>query len=410
MNILQINNCHYRRGGADIVYLNTIQLLSDYGYEVCSFAAKGVSDEETSAKEYFCEPSQYASSALVNRVSSVPDFFYNRKNIKLLNAIVRENKIDIAHMHTYKGSISSSVVDVLVSLGVKICLTVHDFGLLCPHNTMIDGRGKTCTRCLDSGNPLHVIAHKCNKGKIIDSSVSALEYIFSEKVVSVSEKIDKIIAPSQFIYDLHSRDERFRNKINYICNFNPRVDVAPPSLNIKANAPILFLGRLASEKGVSTLLEALRCTGFAGRRCLVAGDGPDSESLKKFRDQNELGFVEFLGHVNADVTESLIRDAYVNVVPSEWFENNPLSVIESLSLGTPVIGADIGGIPELVKPGVTGVLFESGNSKSLAGALTEICSLKSCDYLNLRSSCYEFARKKFDAKAHLDQLREVYAD
>jgi glycosyltransferase involved in cell wall biosynthesis len=158
-------------------------------------------------------------------------------------------------------------------------------------------------------------------------------------------------------------------KLSVLCNF-----VDPVKLEKFAAAPLVnredyycYVGRLSHEKGVSTLLKAASQLPY---KLKVAGDGPIGNDLREIYGSNPN--IEFLGHCNAEEVSRLISSARFSVIPSEWYENNPLSVIESLCGGTPVIGADMGGIPELIHEGETGELFDAGNADSLEKALRKV--------------------------------------
>lgn len=99
---------------------------------------------------------------------------------------------------------------------------------------------------------------------------------------------------------------------------------------------------------------------------VIAGSGELEQDLRQFARINNLTNVRFAGHLNTTELSALMQRAVCTVVPSEWYENYSMTVIESLACGTPVVGARIGGIPEQVTHGVNGLLFESGDAADLA--------------------------------------------
>ena len=163
---------------------------------------------------------------------------------------------------------------------------------------------------------------------------------------------DAYIAPSHFMSEMMMLGGADKDKMNVIYNF-----VDPAKLCILArsdsrsggddnNRYFAYTGRLSFEKGVATLIQAAI---QAGVNLRIAGDGPMRAQLEAMAAGHK--GITFLGRLDAEAVAALQRDADACVCPSEWFENNPLAVIESLCAGTPVIGADIGGIPELITPG-----------------------------------------------------------
>jgi glycosyltransferase involved in cell wall biosynthesis len=120
---------------------------------------------------------------------------------------------------------------------------------------------------------------------------------------------------------------------------------------------VLYFGRFAKEKGIETFLKA--CKALPDIPFVAAGSGPLEGELAGIQNLKNVGFQ------SGKALEKLIVEARFSVYPSEWYENCPFSVMESLMYGTPVLGADIGGIPELIDAGVNGELFESGNVDAL---------------------------------------------
>ena len=125
---------------------------------------------------------------------------------------------------------------------------------------------------------------------------------------------------------------------------------------------VIYFGRYSKEKGIDTLINV--CKDLPGISFIFAGTGPLKDKLKDVKNITDVGFQK------GEALEKLIREARFSIYPSEWYENCPFSVMESQMYGTPVLGANIGGIPELIHDGVTGELFESGNGDELKNKIT----------------------------------------
>ncbi|MDD4646455.1 MAG: glycosyltransferase, partial [Bacteroidales bacterium] len=189
----------------------------------------------------------------------------------------------------------------------------------------------------------------------------------------------------------------------------------------------LYFGRLSREKGLLTLIAAAK---IAGVNLIIAGSGPQEGELRRQengdrrpeeegrtetgrrretgdRRTEESSNIKFVGYQSGEHLSNLIRGCSFVVVPSEWYENNPMSVVESFALGKPVIAARIGGIPELVN-GHTGFLFESGNVDDLAGTLNQAMAIQEVEYQDMSEKCLTFAYENFSRTKHLDNLMEVY--
>ena len=138
----------------------------------------------------------------------------------------------------------------------------------------------------------------------------------------------------------------------------------------------------------------------------IAGTGPLENKIVDYAAQNKN--IEFLGHQSGDVLTQLIKASYFVIVPSEWYENNPMTIIEAFALGKPVIGANIGGIPEIVIHNKTGFLFKSRDGDDLANAIMKTKQLSTEAYAAMCANARKFAEINFSAEAHYEKLIEVY--
>jgi glycosyltransferase involved in cell wall biosynthesis len=165
----------------------------------------------------------------------------------------------------------------------------------------------------------------------------------------------------------------------------------------------LFYGRLSREKGVDTLIQAAQ---QAGIRLKLAGTGSLSEKYGSSPDPR----IEFLGHQTGAALWKLVSQASFVLVPSEWYENNPLTILEAYGLGKPVIGSRIGGIPEIVQDGQSGFLFEPGNINELAALLKKAADMDELEYQRMSMSARRFANKTFEPEKHYAQLIKIYTE
>ena len=169
----------------------------------------------------------------------------------------------------------------------------------------------------------------------------------------------------------------------------------------------LFYGRLAPEKGVMTLLDTWKRLP-KDVHLKIIGEGAMSAMIKDEIECNNLSNIEFLGFRKGEELFEFIRNASFVLVPSEWYENNPLTIVEAYSSGKPVIGSNIGGIPELIIEGKTGYLFEMGNSIELEKKINEALNMSDNAYLEMSETAYRFACDKFSEKTHYNELLKIY--
>lgn len=173
------------------------------------------------------------------------------------------------------------------------------------------------------------------------------------KMQGTYKYIDKIICCSEFMKKKLDTNPLFRNKTIAMHNFVEQKQYR----TVEKKDYVLYFGRYSEEKGINTLLKV--CKELPKIDFIFAGSGP----LEK--DVNSVQNVKNVGFKTGSELEKLVREAKFTIYPSEWYENCPFSVMESQMYGTPVIGADIGGIPEIIENGKTGELFESGNISDL---------------------------------------------
>ena len=200
---------------------------------------------------------------------------------------------------------------------------------------------------------------RCIHGSLAKSAIGAAEALFWNRK-GVYRYIDRIICPSEFLKKKMDTNPVFREKTVTMHNFVDRVE----ERETEKKDFVLYFGRFSEEKGIGTLLKA--CRELPDIEFVFAGSGPLEG------DVNALPNVRNVGFQTGEALERLIREARFSIYPSEWYENCPFSVMESQMYGTPVLGADIGGIPELIDVGRTGELFESGDVEDLKGKILEL--------------------------------------
>lgn len=402
MKVLLINNFHYHRGGSETVYFNTRDLLLKNGFEVVNFSQASTENEPSPQNSYFIPIQNFLKVGLYQQILNFNKFLYSKQAADSLEALIKVERPHIAHLHNFYGGLTSSILPVLKKYNIPIVTTLHDYKLLCPVYTFLDSKNKICEKCLN-GHYWHCVSNKCNKNSLPYSIVIALESYYRDYIYPPEVFFDKIICVSKFSLVKHTIREDIKDKLVHLYNFSPLLEEKKTTINNEGY--FLYFGRLSREKGVSTLLKAIGQVGNI--KLKIVGNGPLLEDLSTVSDDAKKN-IEFLGFKSGEELFNIINKASFVIVPSEWYENNPMTIIESYFLGTPVIGAKIGGIPEIIVPGKTGFLFESGNVTSLVNLLKEVRLLNHEAYKNLGQSCIEFARSTFSSEKHLRELTNIY--
>lgn len=404
MKILQINSCHFRRGGADVVYLNTGNLLSENGHQVSYFSILDKRNESTPFSKYFIEKKVDVRASFVSKLKNIFAYFYNKEAEKKLDMLLKDISPDIAHVHLYVGGLTSSVLKVLKRHGIPVVYTAHDYRLVCPAYAFLDASNNICEAC--KGKYFYMCTIKrCSKKNILQSAVMSAEMYYRNLFYNPAKYIDGFIYVSNFAKEKHN--EYFQSlktkKSLVLYNFTTGIK------NTKTKKKyFLFFGRLSHEKGLNTLISAF--SKLKSCELIIAGDGPERKKIEFTLIKNEISNIKCVGFVQGEALTELIANAFFVVVPSEWYENNPMTIVEAYRFGAPVIGANIGGIPEIINEGETGFLFESRDVESLTNVIQKAKSLSDSDYVKMCSNAINFSFENFNEEVHYKKLIDFYCE
>lgn len=389
MKILLANKFYYRRGGDCIYMLNLEKLLKAHGHEVAVFAMDYPENLDTPWKKYF--PKNMSKLMAFTRP------FGSHEVKSTFKKLLDDFKPDVVHLNNVHTQLSPVMAELAHQRGIKVVWTLHDYKLLCPRYDCLKNGNTICETCFN-GDKKACLDNKCMKGSKLASFIG-----FKEAIVWNRERLeastDVFICPSQFMADKMVQGGFSKSKMQTLCNF---IDVEKCKFSStdgtddvellpKKEEYYCFIGRLSHEKGAKTLIEAANQLPY---KLVIIGGGPLMDELKSVAHTN----IEFVGFKQWNDIKQLVGKACFSVIPSEWYENNPLSVIEAQCLGTPVLGANIGGIPEL-----TDYTFSSGNIADLKTKIEKMWNSK-FDYQQIASD----SQHRYDAETYYDKLINIY--
>lgn len=401
MRILQVNKYFYRKGGAETYLFDLLDLLAGAGHEVVPFAMRHPENRASEFDRFFVDEVDYDVPApWYRRARQAARMVYSVQAASRMRSLVDAHRPDIAHVHNIYHQISPSILRVLARRSIPVVMTLHDYKLACP-NYKLRTQGEICERCL-SGKYYRAVKYRCIRGSLLGSAVCATELFLHRASGIYEDNVTTFLAPSNAMKSKVVASGIPDAKVEVLPNF-VHVDRFTPSY--EPSGYVVYFGRLSEEKGLLTLLESMRRV--TGCRLVVAGDGPLRETLHRFVAGNGLHNVELVGRRTGAELERLVRDARATVLPSEWYENCPISVLESCAWGTPVIGARIGGIPELIEDGRTGLLFEPFSVEDLAAKIELVCGDDDLPREMGRNARLK-AQREFDVTTHLERLVDVY--
>jgi glycosyltransferase involved in cell wall biosynthesis len=400
--LLAVNNYYYHRGGAEKIFLEHNRMLETQGWTVVPFAMKHRNNMETPWSEYFVDEiefgERYSLREQLVRVPRVVFSFEARRNLARLLDIASP---DICHAHNIYHHISPSILSLLKRREVPTVLTLHDLKIACPEYHMLAPDG-ICERCR-GGNLHNVLVNRCIKGSVALSAIVMAEAVVHRLLGSYRKCVNCFIVPSRFYIEKFCEWGLPRSLFRHVPNF-VNVDCYHPRFT--PGNYFLYFGRVSREKGLATLV---RAAAAAGCRVLVAGTGPELEALRRLAAQLDAD-VTFLGFLAGDQLHETIGGARAVVLPSEWYENAPVSVLEAYALGKPVIGARIGGIPELIREGETGFGFVSGDQASLAATLREMSDRSDTEVEEMGRCARLWVENEFAPWLYRDRVLEAYRE
>lgn len=395
MKVLLANKFFFRNGGSEVVMFQERDYLLGAGHEVVDFSMQDERNLPSPNSAFFVSGQDYrGGGGKLGKLKSAFSLIHSAEAVGRISALIRQTRPDLVHCHNIYHQLTPSIIGAAKGLGVPVVLTLHDSKPVCPVYSRLR-HGKPCSACLD-GDFRQVLTHRCADGSMGKSALLYAEAVVQRRLGNY-EKVDAYIAPSRFMQEAIAHRipaERIHLLYNGVDTETVRGSGADEGY-------ALYLGRLSGEKGVRTLLQAHESS-KGGWPLVVAGTGPLEAELKLQHKQ-----ASFIGHVSGERLRDVIDRAAVVVVPSECYENCPMSVLEAMAFGKPVVGSRMGGIPELVVDGETGLLFEAGNVDNLRGQLDQL--MKDGD---LRRRFGDKARQRVEAEFSLARhnagLMKVY--
>lgn len=381
MKILLVHNYYQKPGGEDQVFAAEGALLESYGHMVVRYEAHNDQVEEFTSF-------QLAKATI-----------WNSHAYRELKKLIKAERPDIMHVHNTFPLISPAVYYAAKSENIPVVQTLHNYRLLCS-NPNLFRNGKVCEDCLGKFIPWPGIIHSCYRENRNASGVVAMMLTSHRILRTWLRYVDLYIALSGFSRKKFIEGGLPTMKVTVKPNF---VGIDPGVGSGEGNYAI-FVGRLSSEKGIDTLLEAWRT--LNGRfRLKIAGDGPLAS--KVMDATQEMSSIEYVGHLSRDEIFGHLKNASVLIFPSVCYEGFPLTIAEAYATGLPVIGSQIGSISELIQHGKTGLCFEPGNSSDLVRQVEWIANHPP-ELASMRLRARKEFEDKYIASHNYELLLKIY--
>jgi len=361
MNILLANWSWFPSGG-DWTYIDSIcKLYTEKGHTIIPFSQQDNRNLDTPYSKYFVSKIDYESinkkKNLNNSIQVVTKAIYSFEAKRNLEQLLNENQVDIVQLNIINNSLTPSIIKACKDRNIPIVWRILQYKPICP-NAYFYSKEKICESCKVKKYYMCTLK-KCVKKSYSASLVATIEsYLYS--VVKYYDYVDLFLFQGNFSRNKFVEYGIDKNKTFIVGNPLELKDIHPVYNNENF---ILFFGRLEKIKGVSTLLQAMKF--LPDIKLKIIGIGNDESTFIEYVKSNNLENIEFLGHRwHAELNNILVKAAFV-VVPSEWYEVSPYSIIQSFAYGKPVIGSNLAGISDLIENNVNGLLFEPGDSDAL---------------------------------------------
>ena len=355
MKILIVNKFLFPNGGSETYIFELGKQLSKMGHQVQYFGMEHEGRIVGNDAESYTSDMDFHGNGL-SKLLYPFRILYSFEARKKIRVVLKDFEPDVVHLNNINFQITPSIIDEIRAYKkkrIKIVFTAHDYQWVCPnHMMMIPSSKEMCFRC-EGGRYGECIKNRCIHGSKVKSILGAVEAFLHNRVLKTYAKVDKIICPSYFMENKLKTNPLLKDKLITIHNF---LDVNVEK-NYEKQDYVLYFGRYSEEKGVKTLLDV--CKELPNIPFIFAGGGPLEKEVSLIPN------IENKGFLRGEELIRLISQAKFCIFPSEWYENCPFTVMEAQMYGTPVLAAKVGGVPELLKDGVTGQLFQWGNKKEL---------------------------------------------
>lgn len=395
MKILMVNKFLYPRGGAETYMLKVAEQLEKMGNQVEFF---GMYDEKNtvfnSIGEYTTNFDFHTRS--LKRVAYPFKIIYSFEAKKKIEKVINSFQPDVIHMNNINFQLTPSIIDTVKNRDISLVQTVHDYQMVCPNHLLFDvNTKKPCEKCIN-GSKWNCALNNCIHESKAKSIIGTLEALLYKKRKTYS-KVDLYICPSLFLEKMLLKDKTFLGKTKSIHNY-----IELPKLTdeiMEKSDYVLFFGRLSEEKGLDIFAEA--CKLLPDIKFKIAGTGPLEGLCKSIEN------AEYVGFKTGAELQKLVGNALFTVYPSIWYENCPLSILESEALGTPVITTGWGGMMELVEHAETGILVNNMSADSLASAIRDLYDNKNM-ITYMSKKCLEKRENMISLNDYCEKLVNIY--
>lgn len=403
MNILLANWTWYPSGG-DWTYIESIcKLYESHGHKIIPFSVQNEKNLQTSYDKYFLKNIDYKKFYKKITIKSGIEIFaksiYSVEAKKKLRLLLNDNHIDIAQLNNITNYHTPSIIPVLKQAKIPIVWRILDYRLICPNTTFLSN-GKLCEACYKH-KYYNCILKKCKKNSLLASTLLAIEnYVYY--LIPFYKQVDMFLFQSEFTRDMFIKFGYDIRRTHIIENPYNCWEVEP---KYEGKKYILYFGRISKEKGIFTLMKAMKV--LPEIELKIVGDGPEYDDYLNYITQNSISNISFIGAKWNKELEPIIENCEFVIVPSEWYEPSPYVVLQSFSYGKPVVAANIGGLKDLIINNENGLLFNAGDEDDLSRSIKYLYQSKSLIRI-MGANARRVVERKNNPERYYDETMTVF--
>jgi glycosyltransferase involved in cell wall biosynthesis len=409
MRLLGVHRLHHRLGGAEAVHLDHLALFREKGWECAEFAMDHPLNEPSAFKTYFPAYFEPKNARGFDKIAAAARFLHSGEAREKFTALLDDFRPDIIHVHGIYHQLTPAILPPALERKIPIAFTLHDYKLICPaYHFFRPGIG-VCERC-GGGRQWNCAVHRCAQGSFATDAVYALDGLIQWHRGSVRNTVSAFIGPCRFIVEKFAEHGFPRDRLHYVPNFFETTDDRPVeqqavvALRERYGRFLLYFGRLSVEKGLPVLVEA---AGKAGISLLFVGEGKEEEKLRA--QAASLGVsAHFTGHLKGAELWAHVEAATAIALPSIWYEIAPKSILEAQARGKVVITTAIGGLPEMVEDGVTGLVVPPNDASALAAGITRLFAMSEQERGDMGEAARRHALKTFTRERYFGEMSAIY--
>lgn len=405
MKIALVNYRYFISGGPERYFFNIKEVLERHGHDVSAFSVKSSKNLHSDFERYFLESvddEEYFSNTKKTPSTILKSFsrmFYSFEAKRKFRKFLADAKPDIVYIMQYHNKISPSIIDAARKLRIPVIHRISDFQYMCPNALFYNEKIGVCEDCL-KGKRMSCVKYRCVHNSLVLSSIKAMAKALHD-MMGVKNRINRFIVPSKFTLEkLKEYGIQEEKLVNIPTFFNLKEEPTPTY-----EPYFLYLGRIEKQKGISTLIKAFKGTEHK-LKLIGFSNGSYMDELKSELSPCDTN-IEFLGRMDFDAIKPYLNSCLCTIVPSEWYDNFPNSILESFAFKKPVIATDFGSLPELVKDGVTGLTFKYKNVADLRNRIEEMAGAPALAK-QLGQNAYDALITKYSPESHYSQLIEVF--